>query len=208
MADARVYVAGHRGMVGAAIVRRLTQAGVTDIITRSHSELDLTSQQALQAFFAAERPRQVYLAAARVGGIHANNTYPAESIYDNLMIEANIIHAAYQHGVDRLLFLGSSCMILPINAGHPVKRVNYATEVNHDKANRKENDHPEATHSGVPDRSPCLGRKGGSLQGRQGAWSPRITALWLEDEGPGCPGSKRSRAAASRRDRPPQTPVG
>ena len=126
MADARVYVAGHRGMVGAAIVRRLTQAGVTDIITRSHSELDLTSQQAVQAFFAAERPRQVYLAAARVGGIHANNTYPAEFIYDNLMIEANIIHAAYQHGVDRLLFLGSSC-IYPKYAEQPIREESLLT---------------------------------------------------------------------------------
>jgi len=168
MADARVYVAGHRGMVGAAIMRRLMQAGVTDIITRSHSELDLTSQQALQAFFAAERPRQVYLAAARVGGIHANNTYPAESIYDNLMIEANIIHAAYQHGVDRLLFLGSSCMILPINAGHPVKRVNYATEVSHDKQGRYEKDNPAEALAGIPGRGAGPGRKNRYSQGDQG----------------------------------------
>ena len=105
-----IYVAGHRGMVGSAIVRHLQQAGYEHIITRTHAELDLTDQQAVRAFFAHERPDAVFLAAARVGGIHANNTYPAEFIYQNLMIEANIIDAAWRSGVDRLLFLGSSCI--------------------------------------------------------------------------------------------------
>ena len=115
----RIYVAGHRGMVGAAIVRVLHERGVRDIVTRTHAELDLTDQAAVRAFFDAERPAQVYLAAAKVGGIHANNTYPAEFIYQNLMIEANIIHAAWRTGVERLLFLGSSC-IYPRLATQPM----------------------------------------------------------------------------------------
>lgn len=115
----RIYVAGHRGMVGSAIVRTLQRQGRTDIVTRTHAELDLTSQTAVNAFFAAEKPDQVYLAAARVGGIHANNTYPAQFIYENLMIEANIIHAAHLHGVQKLLFLGSSC-IYPKLAPQPM----------------------------------------------------------------------------------------
>jgi GDP-L-fucose synthase len=115
----RVYVAGHRGMVGAAIARRLQSGGYAEILTRTHAELDLTDQAAVDRFFAKERPDQVYLAAAKVGGIWANNTYPAEFIYRNLMIEANVIHAAYRHGVGRLLFLGSSC-IYPRLAPQPM----------------------------------------------------------------------------------------
>ena len=115
----KIYVAGHRGMVGSAIVRTLQRQGRTDIVTRTHGELDLTNQAAVNAFFAAEKPDQVYLAAARVGGIHANNTYPAQFIYENLMIEANIIHAAHLHGVQKLLFLGSSC-IYPKLAPQPM----------------------------------------------------------------------------------------
>lgn len=115
----KIYVAGHRGMVGSAIVRILQRQGRIDIVTRTHAELDLTSQAAVNAFFAAEKPDQVYLAAARVGGIHANNTYPAQFIYENLMIEANIIHAAHLHGVQKLLFLGSSC-IYPKLAPQPM----------------------------------------------------------------------------------------
>lgn len=106
-------------MVGSAIMRRLRQAGHENIITRSHDELDLTDQQAVRAFFAQERPDCVFLAAARVGGIHANNSYPAEFIYQNLMIEANVIDAAWRTGVDRLLFLGSSC-IYPRLAEQPM----------------------------------------------------------------------------------------
>ncbi|QHE78531.1 GDP-L-fucose synthase [Hydrogenophaga sp. PBL-H3] len=108
----RIYVAGHRGMVGSAIIRQLLAAGHADthIITRTHAELDLTDQAAVRSFFASEKPQEVYLAAARVGGIHANNTYPADFIYDNLMIEANIIDAAFRNGVQQLLFLGSSCI--------------------------------------------------------------------------------------------------
>ena len=117
--NARVFVAGHRGMVGAAICRRLEHAGVRDPITRTHAELDLTDQDAVDAFFATVRPDQVYLAAAKVGGIWANNSYPAEFIYQNLMIEANVIHAAHRHGVKRLLFLGSSC-IYPRLAEQPI----------------------------------------------------------------------------------------
>jgi GDP-L-fucose synthase len=117
----KIYVAGHRGMVGSAIVRTLLAQGVpaASLITRTHAELDLCDQAAVQAFFAAEKPTQVYLAAARVGGIHANNTYPADFIYDNLMVQANIIHAAHTHGVQKLLFLGSSC-IYPRLAPQPM----------------------------------------------------------------------------------------
>ena len=108
----RIYVAGHRGMVGSAIIRQLLAHGhsADHIITRSRGELDLTDQAAVRAFFATEQPNQVYLAAARVGGIHANHTYPAEFIYQNLMIQANIIDAALRNGVKKLLFLGSSCI--------------------------------------------------------------------------------------------------
>ncbi len=115
----RVYVAGHRGMVGAAIRRRLEAEGAGEIITRTHSELDLIDQAAVDRFFAETRPEQVYLAAAKVGGIWANNEYPAEFIYENLMIEANIIRAAHRHGAARLLFLGSSC-IYPRLAEQPM----------------------------------------------------------------------------------------
>lgn len=117
----RIYVAGHRGMVGSAIVRTLMAQGVpaASIITRTHAELDLCNQAKVQAFFDQERPTQVYLAAARVGGIHANNTYPADFIYDNLMLQANVIHAAHTHGVQKLLFLGSSC-IYPRLAPQPM----------------------------------------------------------------------------------------
>jgi len=112
MANEKIYVAGHRGMVGSAIVRVLMEQGVDTslITTRTHAELDLTNQQEVNEFFSTERPAQVYLAAAKVGGIHANNTYPAEFIYANLMIQANVIHAAHTHGVQKLLFLGSSCI--------------------------------------------------------------------------------------------------
>lgn len=108
----KIYVAGHRGMAGGAIVRTLISQGVdpSQIITRSHAELDLTNQRAVDEFMAAERPTQIYLAAAKVGGIHANNTLPAEFIYQNLMIQANVVHAAHAHGVQKLLFLGSSCI--------------------------------------------------------------------------------------------------
>jgi GDP-L-fucose synthase len=105
----RIYVAGHRGMVGGAISRKLRERGV-EVITRTHAELDLTDQVAVRAFFASEKPDGVVLAAAKVGGIHANNTYPADFIYENLMIEANVVHQAYAAGVQRLLFLGSSCI--------------------------------------------------------------------------------------------------
>lgn len=117
----KIYVAGHRGMVGSAIVRQLLAGGhkPEQIVGRTHSELDLTDQAAVRAFFAAEKPDQVYLAAARVGGIHANNTYPAEFIYDNLMVQANVIDAAFRHGVKKLLFLGSSC-IYPKLAPQPM----------------------------------------------------------------------------------------
>lgn len=117
----RIYVAGHRGMVGSAIVRTLLAQGIpaNHLITRTHAELDLTDQAAVRTFFAQERPEQVYLAAAKVGGIHANNTYPADFIYQNLMIEANVIEAAFRTGVKKLLFLGSSC-IYPRLAPQPI----------------------------------------------------------------------------------------
>jgi GDP-L-fucose synthase len=120
--EPKIYVAGHRGMVGSAIVRHLFAQGVQSkqIITRTHAELDLTNQAAVQTFFAQEKPNQVYLAAAKVGGIHANNTYPAEFIYDNLMMQANVIDAAFKNGVKKLLFLGSSC-IYPKLAPQPMR---------------------------------------------------------------------------------------
>jgi GDP-L-fucose synthase len=106
----KIYVAGHRGMVGSAIVRNLQARGFANIIYKTHGQLDLTNQAAVQDFFAQEKPDQVYLAAAKVGGIHANNTYPAEFIYDNLMVQNNVIHQAFLSGVKKLLFLGSSCI--------------------------------------------------------------------------------------------------
>jgi GDP-L-fucose synthase len=115
-----IYVAGHRGMVGSAIVRRLQSQGGVELITANHAELDLTNQAAVQAFFDEQRIDQVYLAAAKVGGIHANNTYPAEFIYDNLMMQANVIDAAHRAGVQKLLFLGSSC-IYPKHALQPMR---------------------------------------------------------------------------------------
>lgn len=118
--DARIYIAGHRGMVGSAIVRKLTGAGYSNLLVRTSSELDLRDQKAVDAFFATEKPDYVFLAAAKVGGIHANNVYRAEFLYDNLMIECNIIHSAYLHKVKKLMFLGSSC-IYPKLAPQPLK---------------------------------------------------------------------------------------
>lgn len=117
----KIYVAGHRGMVGSAIVRQLVAHGhdAERIVGRTHAELDLTDQAAVRDFFAKEKPDQVYLAAAKVGGIHANNAYPAEFIYDNLMVQANVIDAAFRNGVKKLLFLGSSC-IYPKLAPQPM----------------------------------------------------------------------------------------
>ena len=115
-----VFVAGHRGMVGSAIVRRLHALGRTGILTASHEEVDLTRQQQVEDFFRRHAIGEVYLAAARVGGIHANNTYPAQFIYDNLMIECNVIHAAHLAGVEKLLLLGSSC-IYPRSAAQPMR---------------------------------------------------------------------------------------
>ena len=123
---ARIYIAGHRGLVGSAIVRRLQAGGYTRLITRTHAELDLTDERATRAFFEAERPDHVFLAAARVGGIVANSRHPAEFIRDNLAIQTNVIHAAYLAGVQRLLFLGSSC-IYPKLAPQPMKEQDLLT---------------------------------------------------------------------------------
>ena len=116
----RIYVAGHNGLVGSAIVRALRAQGHTNIITRSHQELELTDQEQVREFFRNEAIDQVYLAAAKVGGIHANNTYPADFIYDNMMVQANVVHEARVNGVQKLLFLGSSC-IYPRMAPQPIK---------------------------------------------------------------------------------------
>lgn len=118
--NSRIYVAGHRGLVGSAIVRNLEANGFTNIITRTHAELDLTNQADVRKFFEEERPEYVFLAAAKVGGIHANNTYPADFIYDNLMIQNNVIKAAHDFKVTKLLFLGSTC-IYPKMAPQPIK---------------------------------------------------------------------------------------
>ncbi len=117
---AKIYIAGHRGMVGSGLERKLRKEGYNNIVTRTSNELDLRNQQAVNIFFEKEKPEYVILAAAKVGGIHANNTYRAEFIYDNIMIEANIIHAAYLNKVTKLLFLGSSC-IYPKMAPQPLK---------------------------------------------------------------------------------------
>lgn len=118
--ESRVYVAGHRGLVGSAIVRSLTDQGFCNLVTRGHAELDLCDQRAVDSFFAKERPEYVFQAAAKVGGIHANDTYPADFIRDNLFIQNNIIDAAYRHGCKKLLFLGSSC-IYPRLCPQPIK---------------------------------------------------------------------------------------
>ncbi len=116
----KIYIAGHRGLVGSALRRNLQSRGHENLVTRTHAELDLTDQSAVNAFFQKEKPDHVFLAAAKVGGIHANNTYPAEFIRDNLLIQTNVIHAAYENGVKRLLFLGSSC-IYPRDCPQPMR---------------------------------------------------------------------------------------
>lgn len=118
--SAKIYVAGHRGLVGSALMRRLAARGHANFLTRSHAELDLIDQRAVEAFFSEHKPEYVFLAAARVGGIYANNTYPAEFIHQNLAVQVNVIEAAHRHGVRRLLFLGSSC-IYPRECPQPIK---------------------------------------------------------------------------------------
>jgi GDP-L-fucose synthase len=118
--NAKIYVAGHRGLVGSALMRQLNAQSYSNIVTRTHAELDLTHQQSVADFFASEKPEYVILAAAKVGGIHANNTYPAEFIQENLAIQTNVIHQSYLAGVKRLLFLGSSC-IYPRDCPQPIK---------------------------------------------------------------------------------------
>ncbi len=118
--QSKIYVAGHRGLVGSAIMRQLNAQGYANVVTRTHAELDLTNQQAVKDFFQTEKPEYVFLAAAKVGGIHANNTYPAEFIHENLAIQTNVIHQSYVNGVKRLLFLGSSC-IYPRDCPQPMK---------------------------------------------------------------------------------------
>lgn len=124
--SAKIYVAGHRGLVGSAIVRQLQAAGYSNLLLRTHAELDLTDAAATAAFFAAEQPEYVFMAAARVGGILANNQYPADFIRDNLLIQTHVIHNAWRHGVQRLLFLGSSC-IYPRLAPQPMKETDLLT---------------------------------------------------------------------------------
>ncbi len=118
--DSKIYVAGHRGLAGSAIARRLMAGGYSNIVHRTHAELDLTDQKKVKVFFESEKPEYVILAAGKVGGIYANNTYRAEFIYQNLMMECNVIHASFEHGVQKLLFLGSSC-IYPKHAPQPMK---------------------------------------------------------------------------------------
>ena len=126
--DAKIYVAGHQGLVGSAIMRQLETRGCTNLITRTHKELDLINQSAVQDFFATVKPEYVILAAGKVGGVHANNTYPADFIYLNMMIEANVIDAAYKSNVTRLLFLGSTC-IYPKAVAQPMREDSLLTEV-------------------------------------------------------------------------------
>jgi GDP-L-fucose synthase len=124
--DAKIYVAGHRGLVGSTLMRRFAACGHTNFLTRSHAELDLIDQRAVEAFFGEHKPEYVFLAAARVGGIYANNTYPAEFIHQNLAVQVNVIEAAHRHGVRRLLFLGSSC-IYPRDCPQPIKEEYFMT---------------------------------------------------------------------------------
>jgi len=124
----KIYIAGHRGLVGSAIIRQLKANGFTNLLTQTHQELDLINQAAVQTFFKQEKPDYVILAAAKVGGIHANNTYPADFIYQNMMIEANIINSAYEHKVKRLLFLGSTC-IYPKAVEQPMREDALLTDV-------------------------------------------------------------------------------
>ena len=124
----KIYVAGHRGLVGSALMRRLEKGGYSNLVTRTHAELDLKDQRAVADFFAQEKPDHVFLAAAKVGGIVANNTYPADFIYQNLMIQSNVIHSAYSSGAKKLLFLGSSC-IYPKFAPQPMKEEHLLTGV-------------------------------------------------------------------------------
>lgn len=124
--QAKIYVAGHRGLVGSALMRQLAKQGYIDIVIRTHAELDLTNQKAVADFFELEKPEYVFLAAAKVGGIHANNTYPAEFMFSNLAIQTNVIHEAYLNGVKRLLFLGSSC-IYPRECPQPMKEEHLLT---------------------------------------------------------------------------------
>jgi len=124
----KIYIAGHRGLVGSAIVRQLESRGFSNLLMRTHKELDLTNQTQVQAFFAQEKPDYVILAAAKVGGIHANNTYPADFIYQNMMIEANVINSAYENKVKRLLFLGSTC-IYPKAVEQPMREDALLTDV-------------------------------------------------------------------------------
>jgi GDP-L-fucose synthase len=124
--NSSIYVAGHRGLAGSAIIRRLQTSGYQNLITRTHAELDLSQQESVNRFFEIERPEYVFIAAGRVGGIYANNTYPAEFIYQNMMIESNIIHAAWRNQVQKLLFLGSSC-IYPRSAPQPMKEEHLLT---------------------------------------------------------------------------------
>jgi GDP-L-fucose synthase len=118
--NAKIYVAGHRGLVGSALMRQLESKGYNNVVTRTHAELDLVNQQAVKEFFESEKPEYVLLAAAKVGGIYANNTYPAEFIHENLAIQTNVIHESWRNGVKRLLFLGSSC-IYPKDCHQPIK---------------------------------------------------------------------------------------
>ena len=124
----KIYIAGHRGLVGSAIVRQLEERGFTNLLMRTHKELDLTNQAQVQTFFQQEKPDYVILAAAKVGGIHANNTYPADFIYQNIMIEANVINSAYENKVKRLLFLGSTC-IYPKEVEQPMREDALLTDV-------------------------------------------------------------------------------
>jgi len=125
--NAKIYVAGHRGLVGSALMKQLKKQSYENIVTRTHAELDLTDEQSVADFFANEKPEYVFLAAAKVGGIHANNTYPAEFIHQNLAIQSNVIHQSYINNVKRLLFLGSSC-IYPKNCPQPIKEEYLLTE--------------------------------------------------------------------------------
>ena len=118
--DSKIYVAGHQGLVGSALVRRLEVEGCDNLILRTHAQLDLTKQHDVEAFFRNEKPEYVFLAAAKVGGIWANNSYPAEFIYSNLSIQTNVLHAAWMEGIKRLLFLGSSC-IYPRECPQPMR---------------------------------------------------------------------------------------
>ena len=173
--ESKIYVAGHRGLVGSAILRRLEPRATRTSLTRTRSELDLTDAQAVDEFFAAEKPEYVFLAAAKVGGILANDTYPADFLWENLLIELNVIDAAHRHGVKKLLFLGSSC-IYPKFAPQPMKEEYLLTGRSSPRTSRTRRQ--DRRHQVVPGLQPAVRRATSSAPCRPTSTGPATTSTW------------------------------